>query len=422
MLRLLQGDVGTGKTAVALVAAAVAAGSGWQTALLAPTELLARQHAATAQRLLAPLGINVELLVGSLTAAERRRVRAAAESGAASLLIGTHALFAEATQFSALGLVVVDEQHRFGVEERSQLTAKGEGEPHLLLMTATPIPRTIAQLLYADVASSELRALPAGRHPIRTAIRRSSDLEKLWTFVGAEAAAGRGTFVVVPRIGDEDPGEEPIGELLGEALERSGEAGVEEEAKQLAAALPKLRIGVVHGRQRADLRAQNMAAFALGGLDVLVGTTVVEVGVDVPRASVMVVLSADRFGLATLHQLRGRVGRGGSEGWCVLVSDSEDEVAAARLQAIESTRDGFILAERDVELRGEGDVLGTEQSGLPPLRIAALSRADDRALAVLARGDAEELLDSIGRPRAAARPLVESYLRGWPTDILVGTK
>jgi len=422
MLRLLQGDVGTGKTAVALVAAAVAAASGWQTALLAPTELLARQHAATAQRLLAPLGISVELLVGSLSAAERRRVRAAAESGAASLLIGTHALFAEATQFSALGLVVVDEQHRFGVEERSQLTAKGEGEPHLLLMTATPIPRTIAQLLYADVASSELRALPAGRQPIRTAIRRSSDLKKLWTFVGAEAAAGRGTFVVVPRIGDEDPGEEPVGEIVGEALERSGEAGVEEEAKLLAVALPKLRIGVVHGRQRPELRAQNMTAFASGGLDVLVGTTVVEVGVDVPRASVMVVLSADRFGLATLHQLRGRVGRGGSEGWCVLVSDSEDEVAAARLQAIESTRDGFLLAERDVELRGEGDVLGTEQSGLPPLRIAALSRAEDRTLAVLARADAEELLDSVGRPRATARPLLESYLRGWPTDILVGTK
>ena len=422
MLRLLQGDVGTGKTAVALVAAAVAAASGWQTALLAPTELLARQHAATAQRLLAPLGISVELLVGSLSAPERRRVWAAAESGAASLLVGTHALFAEATQFAALGLVVVDEQHRFGVEERSQLTAKGEGEPHLLLMTATPIPRTIAQLLYADVASSELRALPAGRQPIRTAIRRSGDLKKLWAFVGAEAAAGRGTFVVVPRIGDEDPGEEPIGELVGEALERAGEAGVEEEAKLLALALPKLRIGVVHGRQRPEIRAQNMAAFASGGLDVLVGTTVVEVGVDVPRASVMVVLSADRFGLATLHQLRGRVGRGGSEGWCVLVSDSEDKVAAARLQAIESTRDGFLLAERDVELRGEGDVLGTEQSGLPPLRIAALSRADDRALAVLARADAEELLDSIGRPRAAARPLVESYLRGWPTDILVGTK
>jgi ATP-dependent DNA helicase RecG len=244
----------------------------------------------------------------------------------------------------------------------------------------------------------------------------------LWAFVGAEAAAGRGTFVVVPRIGDEDPGEEPVGEIVGEALERAGEAGVEEEAKHISAALPKLRIGVVHGRQLAELRAQNMAAFSAGDLDVLVGTTVVEVGVDVPRASVMVVLSADRFGLATLHQLRGRVGRGGSEGWCVLVSDSEDEVAMARLQAIESTRDGFLLAERDVELRGEGDVLGTEQSGLPPLRIAALARAEDRKLAVLARADAEELLDTVGRPRAVARPLVASYLRGWPTDILIATK
>jgi ATP-dependent DNA helicase RecG len=244
----------------------------------------------------------------------------------------------------------------------------------------------------------------------------------LWAFVAAEAAAGRGTFVVVPRIGDDDPGEEPVGELAGEALERAGEAGVEETAKQLAAALPKLRVGVVHGRQRAELRAQNMADFATGALDVLVGTTVVEVGVDVSRASVMVVLSADRFGLATLHQLRGRVGRGGSEGWCVLVSDSEDEVAVARLQAIESTRDGFLLAERDVELRGEGDVLGTEQSGLPPLRIAALSRAEDRNLAVLARGEAEDLLDSLGRPRAIARPLVASYVRGWPTNILIATK
>ncbi len=419
MMRLLQGDVGTGKTAVALVAAAAAADAGWQCAILAPTELLARQHAVTAKRLLAPLGTSVELLVGSLSAAERRRVRAAAADGTAALVIGTHALFAEATQFSSLGLVVVDEQHRFGVEERAQLTAKGEGEPHLLLMTATPIPRTIAQLLYADVASSELRVLPAGRQPIRTAIRRGDELDRLWSFVASEAAAGRGTFVVVPRIGDEDPGREPGAEEGGDALERAGEAGVEEEAKRIAVALPALRIGVVHGRQRAEARAEAMERFARGDLDILVGTTVVEVGVDVPRASVMVILSADRFGLATLHQLRGRVGRGGSEGWCVLVSDSDDEVAVERLKAIESTRDGFLLAERDVELRGEGDVLGTEQSGLPPLRIAALSRDEDRKLAVLARGEAEELLDAAGRPRAEARELIAAYLRGWPTAILV---
>ncbi|MFM7504736.1 MAG: ATP-dependent DNA helicase RecG [Candidatus Limnocylindrus sp.] len=418
MLRLLQGDVGTGKTAVALVAAAATARAGLQTAMLAPTELLARQHAATATRLLEPLGVRVELLVGSITAPVRRNVRAAVADGSTALLIGTHALFSEATQFASLGLVIVDEQHRFGVEERAQLTAKGEGEPHLLLMTATPIPRTIAQLLYADVASSELRQLPAGRQPIRTAIRSSGELDRLWSFVTAEADAGRGTFVVVPRIGDGDPGEEPNVETGGEALEAAGEAGVVEQAKRIAAAAPGLNVGVVHGRQSPAERSGVMDAFTRGEIDIVVGTTVVEVGVDVPRASVMVIMSADRFGLATLHQLRGRVGRGGSEGWCVLVSDSEDEVARARLEAIESTRDGFLLAERDVELRGEGDVLGTEQSGLPPLRVAALSRPEDRALALLARGEAEQLLDATGRPFPATRPLIESYLRGWPTAVL----
>ncbi|MFM8729904.1 MAG: ATP-dependent DNA helicase RecG [Candidatus Limnocylindrus sp.] len=418
MLRLLQGDVGTGKTAVALVAAAATARAGLQIAMLAPTELLARQHATTATRLLEPLGVRVDLLVGSITAPERRNVRAAVADGSTALLIGTHALFSEATQFASLGLVIVDEQHRFGVEERAQLTAKGEGEPHLLLMTATPIPRTIAQLLYADVASSELRQLPAGRQPIRTAIRSSGELDRLWSFVTAEADAGRGTFVVVPRIGDDDPGEEPNVETGGEALEAAGEAGVVEQAKRIAAAAPGLNVGVVHGRQSPAERSGVMDAFTRGEIDIVVGTTVVEVGVDVPRASVMVIMSADRFGLATLHQLRGRVGRGGSEGWCVLVSDSEDEVTRARLEAIESTRDGFLLAERDVELRGEGDVLGTEQSGLPPLRVAAISRPEDRALALLARGEAEQLLDATGRPFPATRPLIESYLRGWPTDVL----
>lgn len=422
MLRLLQGDVGTGKTAVALVAAAAAARAGLQCALLAPTELLARQHAVTAKRLLEPLGTSVDLLVGSLSASARRLARSRAANGSTSLLVGTHAIFSEATQFSSLGLVVVDEQHRFGVEERAQLVAKGGAEPHLLLMTATPIPRTIAQLLYADVASSELRTLPAGRQPIRTAIRTSAELDRLWAFVAAEAAAGRGTFVVVPRIGDEDPGEEPSAESGIDALEVAGEAGVAEQAKRIAAAVPHLRIGLVHGRQSGPIRSEVMEQFARGELDVLVGTTVVEVGVDVPRASVMVIMSADRFGLATLHQLRGRVGRGGSEGWCVLVSDSEDEVAQARLAAIRDTRDGFVLAERDVELRGEGDVLGTDQSGLPPLRIAALSRSEDRALAVVARAEAERLLDSIGRPLPASRPLMQSYLRGWPTSVLVSGK
>ena len=421
MLRLLQGDVGTGKTAVAFVAAAATAAAGHQSALLAPTELLARQHAATAKRLLAPLGIEVALVLGGAPVAERRTARAAAADGRAALVIGTHALFAEGTQFASLGLVIVDEQHRFGVEERARLLSKASREPHLLLMTATPIPRTIAQLLYADVASSELRELPSGRQPIRTAIRTSADLERVWTFVDEEAAAGRQTFVVVPRIADAEGGGEPEqGTTFDDDLDAGGATGVEAQAQLLRERLPNRRIGVVHGQQRAAERTVAMQAFVAGETDVLVGTTVIEVGVDVPAASVMVILEAERFGLATLHQLRGRVGRGGDKGWCILVSDSDDEVAAARLQAIESTRDGFLLAEQDIALRGEGSVLGTSQSGLPPLRIATLARADDRALALVARTEAEQLLDQRGEAKGEAALLVQSYARGWPIGRATG--
>ena len=421
MLRLLQGDVGTGKTAVAFVAAAATAAAGHQSALLAPTELLARQHAATAKRLLAPLGIEVALVLGGAPVAERRTARAAAADGRAALVIGTHALFAEGTQFASLGLVIVDEQHRFGVEERAKLLSKASREPHLLLMTATPIPRTIAQLLYADVASSELRELPSGRQPIRTAIRTSADLERVWTFVDEEAAAGRQTFVVVPRIADAEGGGEPEqGTTFDDDLDAGGATGVEAQAQLLRERLPHRRIGVVHGQQRAAERTVAMQAFVAGETDVLVGTTVIEVGVDVPAASVMVILEAERFGLATLHQLRGRVGRGGDKGWCILVSDSDDEVAAARLQAIEATRDGFLLAEQDIALRGEGSVLGTSQSGLPPLRIATLARADDRALALVARTEAEQLLDQRGEAKGAAALLVQSYARGWPIGRATG--
>jgi ATP-dependent DNA helicase RecG len=421
MMRLLQGDVGTGKTAVAFVAAAATARAGHQSALLAPTELLARQHAATAKRLLAPLGIEVALVLGGAPVAERRAARTAAADGKAALVIGTHALFAEGTQFASLGLVIVDEQHRFGVEERAKLLSKASREPHLLLMTATPIPRTIAQLLYADVASSELRELPSGRQPIRTAIRTSADLERVWAFVDEEAAAGRQTFVVVPRITDaEGDGEPEQGTAFDEDLDAAGATGVEAQAQLLRERLPHRRIGVVHGQQRATERTEAMQAFVAGETDVLVGTTVIEVGVDVRAASVMVILAAERFGLATLHQLRGRVGRGGDKGWCILVSDSDDEVAAARLQAIESTRDGFLLAEQDIALRGEGSVLGTSQSGLPPLRIATLARADDRALALVARSEAEQLLNRRGDATGEASLLVQSYARGWPIGRATG--
>jgi ATP-dependent DNA helicase RecG len=289
-------------------------------------------------------------------------------------------------------------------------------------MTATPIPRTIAQLLYADVASSELRELPSGRQQIRTAIRTSADLERVWTFVDEEAAAGRQTFVVVPRIADaEADGEPEQGTTFDDDIDAGGATGVEAQAQLLRDRLPHRRIGVVHGQQRAAERTVAMQAFVAGETDVLVGTTVIEVGVDVPAASVMVILEAERFGLATLHQLRGRVGRGGDKGWCILVSDSDDEVAAARLQAIESTRDGFLLAEQDIALRGEGSVLGTSQSGLPPLRIATLARADDRALALVARTEAEQLLDQRGEAKGEAALLVQSYARGWPIGRATGT-
>lgn len=421
MLRLLQGDVGTGKTAVAFVAAAATAAAGHQSALLAPTELLARQHAATAKRLLTPLGIEVALVLGGTPVGERRVARAAAADGRAALVIGTHALFAEGTQFASLGLVIVDEQHRFGVEERAKLLSKASREPHLLLMTATPIPRTIAQLLYADVASSELRELPFGRQPIRTAIRTSADLERVWAFVDEEAAAGRQTFVVVPRISDaEEAGEPEQGTTFDDDIDGGGATGVEAQAELLRVRLPNRRIGVVHGQQPASERTAAMQAFVAGETNVLVGTTVIEVGVDVPAASVMVILEAERFGLATLHQLRGRVGRGGDKGWCILVSDSDDEVAAARLQAIASTRDGFLLAEQDIALRGEGSVLGTSQSGLPPLRIATLARADDRALALVARTEAEQLLDQRGEAKREGISLVQSYARGWPIGRATG--
>lgn len=421
MLRLLQGDVGTGKTAVALVAAAATAAAGHQSAILAPTELLARQHAATAQRLLAPLGIEVSLVLGGAPAAERRAARTAAAEGRAALVIGTHALFAEGTQFNSLGLVIVDEQHRFGVEERAKLLSKASREPHLLLMTATPIPRTIAQLLYADVASSELRALPAGRQPIRTAIRTSAELERVWSFVDAEAEAGRQTFVVVPRISDaEGDGEPEQVTTFDDVVQDGGATGVEAQAALLRERLPHRRIGIVHGQQPAAERTAAMQAFVAGETNVLVGTTVIEVGVDVPAASVMVILEAERFGLATLHQLRGRVGRGGEKGWCILVSDSDDEVAAARLKAIESTRDGFALAEQDIALRGEGSVLGTTQSGLPPLRIATLARPEDRDLALVARSEAEHLLDRRGDATGEANLLVQSYARGWPIGRATG--
>ncbi|MGZ8528695.1 MAG: ATP-dependent DNA helicase RecG, partial [Candidatus Limnocylindrales bacterium] len=360
MLRLLQGDVGSGKTAVAAYALAASARAGLQGALLAPTDLLARQHLDTVGALLEGVGIGVTLLTGSLKADVKAKALEAIASGQALVVVGTHALIQDAVNFANLGLVVIDEQHRFGVDQRGQLEAKAGGRsPHVLLMTATPIPRTLGQVLYADLDVSDLRTPPAGRVQIRTGRKRPTDLDGTWGRVRAEAALGHRTFVVVPLI------EEAVDDV-------DAAVAAESEAVRLGALLDPLRVGMVHGRMKPAERDAEMSRFRDGQLDVLVGTTVVEVGVDVPAATMMVIQGADRFGLAQLHQLRGRVGRGSVESFCVLVSDSTDEVAMARLRAVAETHDGFALAEKDFELRKEGDVLGLAQSGFPRLRVASL--------------------------------------------------
>ncbi len=424
MLRLLQGDVGSGKTAVAAWGLAATALDGRQGALLAPTDLLARQHQRTLIDLLEPLGIGVELLTGSLKGGQADRTRQLIASGQARVVVGTHALMSESVQFADLALAVIDEQHRFGVEQRAALEAKGGTVPHVLLMTATPIPRTLGQVLYADLEVTDLRTQPEGRVAIRTGIRRFAELEGTWDRVRDEAQRGNRIFVVVPLISPAGDDADAVGgpslDLFGpsdEALVESTAVAAEAEAVRLGELLAPLRVGLVHGRLKAVERDAEMARFRDGELDVLVGTTVVEVGVDVPEATMMIIEGADRFGLAQLHQLRGRVGRGTQESFCVLVSDTADETARARLAAIRDERDGFVLAERDWELRREGDVLGFEQSGLPALRVASLQREGHRELAVRAREVAESLLDGFGRLLPGNHALEAELRTGWLAPI-----
>ena len=431
MLRLVQGDVGSGKTAVAAWALAAAALSGRQAALLAPTDLLARQHLATVASLLDDLGISVTLLTGSLDAKGRRGALEAIQSGQAPVVVGTHALLQEGVTFADLALAVVDEQHRFGVEQRGALEAKAgtDRAPHVLLMTATPIPRTLGQVLYADLDVSTLRAAPAGRVPVRTGIRRPSELDGTWRKVREEAAAGHRAFVVVPRIGPvsppsaggDDEGWEGDDDLPDEDLETAWAAAAEAEFERLTSELAPLRVGLVHGRLKPVDRDREMARFRDGELDVLVGTTVVEVGVDVAEATMMVVEGAERFGLAQLHQLRGRVGRGTADSFCVLVSEAaEGTTEHERLRAVAATSDGFELAERDFELRREGNVLGLAQSGLPRLRVATLANPDHRELAALARLHAEALVDDEGRLPADLPDLARELETGWLARVFAG--
>lgn len=423
MHRLLQGEVGSGKTVVALRAMLSVVDSSGQAALLAPTEVLAQQHFRTITKLLGELalagtlhssgmGTQVELLTGSLSNVKKKEIHARLASGEIGIIIGTHALISDGVAFKDLGLVVVDEQHRFGVEQRDALRMKAKQPPHLLVMTATPIPRTVAMTVFGDLDISTLRELPAGRAPITThlipVLEKPHFLARAWQRVKEEVAKGHQVYIVAPRIANPDKKlterEITAAMLLGEEyLDNEQMTAVEELAPELATdALKGLKIAVLHGRQSSEVKDQTMAAFSQGEIQVLVATTVIEVGVDVPNASMMVIMDADRFGVSQLHQLRGRVGRGAAPGLCLLVSNAqEDSPSMQRLNAVASTLDGFELARIDLEQRKEGDVLGRSQSG---------GRSHLRLLRVLRD---EELID---RAREAAAKILDhdSEINGLP--------
>jgi ATP-dependent DNA helicase RecG len=398
MNRLVQGDVGAGKTVVALRAMLQVVDSGRQAAMLAPTEVLAAQHARSLRSLLGPLAqagelggaeraTRVTLLSGSLPAAAKKKALLEAQSGEAGIVVGTHALIQDRVGFAELGLVVVDEQHRFGVEQRDALRGRGERAPHLLVMTATPIPRTVAMTVYGDLEVSALRELPGGRSPIRTTVVPAGEkpawLERVWGRIRDEVGAGHQVYVVCPRVGgdaakgpDDELADDPDDAGAGSDERRSPLAVLDVAPKLAEGPLAGLRLGILHGKLPPDEKDAVMRAFEAGEIDVLVATTVVEVGVDVPNATGMVILDADRFGLSQLHQLRGRVGRGSAPGVCLLVTDVPAATTAReRLDAVAGTTDGFALAQMDLELRREGDVLGALQSGRRSgLRLLSLLR------------------------------------------------
>jgi ATP-dependent DNA helicase RecG len=435
MHRLLQGEVGSGKTVVALRAMLQTVDGGGQAALLAPTEVLAAQHARTIETLLgglarggqlggAEIGTRVALLTGSLPAAARKRALLEAAGGSAGIVVGTHALIQQHVSFADLGLVVVDEQHRFGVEQRDALRGKAATPPHVLVMTATPIPRTVAMTVFGDLETSTLAELPAGRSPIVTSVvpvtEKPAWLDRAWQRVREEVGAGRQAFVVCPRIGDDL--QEVEADLVDYADEEPGHGAARRPPMAVNDVLPMLidgplhglRVAALHGRLTPEEKDRTMTEFAAGGIDVLVATTVIEVGVDIPNATVMVVMDADRFGVSQLHQLRGRIGRGAHAGLCLLVTDYEaDAPARARLDAVAATTDGFELARLDVEQRREGDVLGSAQSGRRrSLRLLSLLRDED--LIAAARTEAADIVAA--DPTLAEHPLLAAQVAALVND------
>ena len=396
MNRLLQGDVGCGKTMVALLAALLVAENGLQAAFMAPTEILAEQHHRLFTRLLQGRGQPVGLLTASVTGPARRQVLAGLASGALKLVVGTHALAEEEVRFRALRLVVIDEQHRFGVAQRARLRAKGD-RPDVLVMTATPIPRSLALTRYGDLDVSVIDALPPGRRPVATVVREAAGRPRVHDFLRRQVAEGRQVFVVVPVIEESERGDLQAAASLRDRLQKD--------------VFPGRPVGLLHGRLPAGERDEVMGEFAGGRLPVLVATTVIEVGIDVPNASVMVIEQADRFGLSQLHQLRGRVGRGGHESYCILVAGEQaTDEARRRLQVMVDTSDGFEVARRDLELRGPGQFLGTRQSGIPDLRLGDLVR--DRELLEDAREAAHAV---VADTRAGRAPtvLTDHLSRRW---------
>ena len=393
MNRLVQGDVGSGKTAVAAYGAWAAAKNGCQCALMAPTELLAEQHYRTLSALLAPAGVRVGLLTGSVKGAEKKRLLAALAAGDVDVIVGTHALFSDGVAYHDLGLVIADEQHRFGVAQRAALAAKGAvpgaenfvSAAHVLVMSATPIPRTLALIIYGDLDVSVIDELPPGRTPVATYVVGEDKRQRMYNFVRVQAALGRQIYIVCPAVDEGEPLDDTDG---GPAMDLKAVTTYARELQEQV--FPDLRVGFVHGKLKQKDKEAVMAAFAAGELDVLVSTTVIEVGVDVPNASLMVVENAERFGLSQLHQLRGRVGRGSHQSYCVLVTASRSDAARERLRALCATNDGFKIAEEDLRLRGPGDFFGRRQHGLPQLKVADF--AADVALLQEARAAAEELI------------------------------